>query len=100
ISGGLPRCPTRADIARPPAQASAGSGDGATRGTDVEYALGSGWSATTEYLLVDLGNGSCTTDCAIQIPNPNAVGNESPWTTDHPQPDRQIQREHRPRRHQ
>jgi opacity protein-like surface antigen len=44
----------------------------------VEYALGSGWSATTEYLLVDLGNGSCTTDCAIQIPNPNAVGNESP----------------------
>jgi iron complex outermembrane recepter protein len=47
-------------------------------GAGVEYALGSGWSAKAEYLFVDLGNGSCTTDCAIQNPNPAAMGNESP----------------------
>jgi outer membrane immunogenic protein len=39
---------------------------GWTAGGGVEYALGWGWSAKAEYLFVDLGNGSCTTDCAIQ----------------------------------
>jgi len=40
-------------------------------GGGVEYALGAGWSAKAEYLFVDLGNGSCTTDCAIQTVNTN-----------------------------
>jgi iron complex outermembrane recepter protein len=44
---------------------------GWTAGGGVEYALGSGWSAKAEYLFVDLGNGSCTTDCAIQTVNTN-----------------------------
>jgi outer membrane immunogenic protein len=35
----------------------------------LEYGLGAGWSAKAEYLFIDLGNGSCTTDCAIQNPN-------------------------------
>jgi iron complex outermembrane recepter protein len=39
---------------------------GWTAGGGVEYALGWGWSAKAEYLFVDLGNGSCTTDCTIQ----------------------------------
>jgi len=39
-------------------------------GGGLEYALGAGWSAKAEYLFVDLGNGSCTTDCAIQNPAP------------------------------
>ena len=38
-------------------------------GAGVEFALGPNWSAKAEYLFVDLGNGSCTTDCAIQNPN-------------------------------
>jgi outer membrane immunogenic protein len=49
---------------------------GWTAGGGLEYALGSGWSAKAEYLFVDLGNGSCTTDCAIQ--NPAALGNPDP----------------------
>jgi opacity protein-like surface antigen len=40
-------------------------------GGGVEYALGAGWSAKAEYLFVDLGNGSCTTNCAIQTANTN-----------------------------
>jgi outer membrane immunogenic protein len=32
--------------------------------------LGRNWSVKAEYLFVDLGNGSCTTDCAIA----NAAG--------------------------
>jgi opacity protein-like surface antigen len=44
---------------------------GWTAGAGLEYALGSGWSAKAEYLFVDLGNGSCTTDCAIQNANQN-----------------------------
>jgi iron complex outermembrane receptor protein len=47
-------------------------------GGGVEYALGAGWSAKAEYLFVDLGNGSCTTNCAIQNVNPGATGDESP----------------------
>jgi iron complex outermembrane receptor protein len=47
-------------------------------GGGLEYALGSGWSAKAEYLYVDLGNGSCTTNCAIQTTNPHATGDESP----------------------
>jgi len=47
---------------------------GWTAGGGVEYALGSGWSAKAEYLFVDLGNGTCTTNCAIQ------TGNENPAT--------------------
>jgi hypothetical protein len=30
------------------------------------------WSAKAEYLFVELGNGSCTTDCALQ--NPGGLG--------------------------
>jgi len=41
-------------------------------GGGVEYALGLNWSAKAEYLFVDLGNGSCTTDCALQ--NPGGLG--------------------------
>jgi outer membrane immunogenic protein len=44
---------------------------GWTAGGGVEYALGSGWSAKAEYLFVDLGNGGCTTNCAIQTANQN-----------------------------
>ena len=43
---------------------------GATVGTGIEVALGRNWSVKAEYLFVDLGNGSCTTDCAIA----NAAG--------------------------
>ncbi|HEY2534430.1 MAG TPA: TonB-dependent receptor [Xanthobacteraceae bacterium] len=42
---------------------------GWTAGAGVEVALTPHWSAKAEYLFVDLGNGSCTTDCAIQNPN-------------------------------
>jgi iron complex outermembrane receptor protein len=38
-------------------------------GAGVEVALDPHWSAKAEYLFVDLGNGSCTSDCAIQNPN-------------------------------
>jgi iron complex outermembrane recepter protein len=44
---------------------------GWTAGGGAEYALGSGWSAKAEYLFVDLGNGGCTTGCAIQTANQN-----------------------------
>ena len=42
---------------------------GWTVGAGVEVALAANWTAKAEYLLVDLANGSCTTDCAIQNPN-------------------------------
>jgi iron complex outermembrane recepter protein len=42
-------------------------------GGGVEYALGWGWSAKAEYLFVDLGNGGCTTNCAIQTANTNSA---------------------------
>lgn len=38
-------------------------------GAGVEVAVAPHWSAKAEYLFVDLGNGSCTTDCAIVNPN-------------------------------
>jgi len=46
---------------------------GWTAGAGVEYALGWGWSAKAEYLFVDLGNGTCTTNCAIQTVNTSAT---------------------------
>jgi outer membrane immunogenic protein len=46
---------------------------GWTAGGGVEYALGWGWSAKAEYLFVDLGNGSCTTNCAITTVNTNSA---------------------------
>jgi outer membrane immunogenic protein len=42
---------------------------GWTVGAGVEVALAANWTAKAEYLFVDLANGSCTTDCAIQNPN-------------------------------
>jgi iron complex outermembrane recepter protein len=42
---------------------------GWTAGGGVEVALGGNWSAKAEYLFVDLGNGSCTSDCAIANAN-------------------------------
>jgi iron complex outermembrane recepter protein len=42
---------------------------GWTAGAGVEVALDHNWSAKAEYLFVDLGNGSCTTDCAIANAN-------------------------------
>lgn len=42
---------------------------GWTAGAGVEFALDRHWSAKAEYLFVDLGNGSCTTACAIANPN-------------------------------
>jgi outer membrane immunogenic protein len=57
---------------------------GWTAGAGVEFAFAPHWSAKAEYLFVDLGNGSCTTDCAIVdangpplIPNVIAKFNES-----------------------
>jgi outer membrane immunogenic protein len=57
---------------------------GWTIGTGVEVALAPNWSAKAEYLFVDLGNGSCTTNCAIAdasgtpiIPNVAVKFNES-----------------------
>ena len=41
---------------------------GWTVGAGVEVALAANWTAKAEYLFVDLANGSCTTDCAIQNP--------------------------------
>jgi iron complex outermembrane receptor protein len=42
---------------------------GWTAGAGVEVAVAPHWTAKAEYLFVDLSNGSCTTDCAIQNPN-------------------------------
>ena len=42
---------------------------GWTVGGGVEIAIAPQWTAKAEYLFVDLANGSCTTDCAIQNPN-------------------------------
>src|SRR6516165_1555051 len=57
---------------------------GWTAGAGVEVAVAPRWSAKAEYLFVDLGNGSCTTDCAIVdangpplIPNVAVKFNES-----------------------
>ena len=41
---------------------------GWTVGAGVEVALSANWTAKAEYLFVDLPNGSCTADCAIQNP--------------------------------
>jgi outer membrane immunogenic protein len=38
-------------------------------GAGVEYAVARNWTAKAEYLFVNLANGSCTTNCAIQDPN-------------------------------
>jgi iron complex outermembrane recepter protein len=57
---------------------------GWTVGAGVEVGFARNWSAKAEYLFVDLGNGSCTTDCAIAdangsplIPNIAVKFNES-----------------------
>jgi outer membrane immunogenic protein len=57
---------------------------GWTAGAGVEVAVAPHWSAKAEYLFVNLGNGSCTTDCAIVnangpplIPNVAVKFNES-----------------------
>ncbi len=57
---------------------------GWTIGAGVEVALAANLTAKTEYLFVDLGNGSCTANCAIQhpqaaptIPNIAVTFNES-----------------------
>ena len=57
---------------------------GWTAGAGVEVAVAPHWSAKAEYLFVDLGNGSCTPDCAIVdangpplIPNVAVKFNES-----------------------
>jgi iron complex outermembrane receptor protein len=42
---------------------------GWTVGAGVEFGFASNWTAKAEYLFVDLADGSCTTDCAIQNPN-------------------------------
>ena len=39
---------------------------GWTVGAGVEVGLATNWTAKAEYLFVDLGNGSCAGDCAIQ----------------------------------
>ena len=46
---------------------------GWTAGAGVEFALAANWTAKAEYLFVDLANGSCTTNCAIQNPNGPAL---------------------------
>ena len=57
---------------------------GWTVGAGVEVAFARNWSAKAEYLFVNLGNGSCTTNCAIAdasgtpvIPNVAVKFNES-----------------------
>jgi outer membrane immunogenic protein len=45
------------------------TGIGWTAGAGVEVALAANWTAKGEYLFVDLPDGSCTADCAIQNPN-------------------------------
>jgi len=42
---------------------------GWTVGAGVEVAVASNWTAKAEYLFVDLADGSCTANCAIQDPN-------------------------------
>jgi iron complex outermembrane recepter protein len=46
---------------------------GWTIGAGVEVALAANWTAKAEYLFVDLANGSCTANCAIQNPNGSPV---------------------------
>jgi iron complex outermembrane receptor protein len=57
---------------------------GWTAGGGVEFTFAANWTAKAEYLFVDLANGSCATDCAIQnangpalIPNVAVKFNES-----------------------
>jgi iron complex outermembrane recepter protein len=57
---------------------------GWTVGAGVEVALAKNWTAKAEYLFVDLGDGFCMADCAIQhpraaptIPDINVKFNES-----------------------
>jgi opacity protein-like surface antigen len=64
--------------------ASSSTETGWTAGAGVEVAVAPHWTAKAEYLFVNLSNGSCTTDCAIQntngpplIPNVAVKFNES-----------------------
>jgi iron complex outermembrane recepter protein len=45
------------------------SGTGWAAGAGIEVAVASNWTAKAEYLFVDLPNGSCTANCAIQNPS-------------------------------
>jgi opacity protein-like surface antigen len=52
---------------------SSASKAGWTVGAGVEVAFARNWSARAEYLFVNLGDGSCTTDCAIVDANGSAL---------------------------
>jgi iron complex outermembrane receptor protein len=81
-TGGAAVGNVQASFSRDPVSSSTEAGWAA--GAGVEVAVAPHWSAKAEYLFVDLGNGSCTTDCAIQntngpplIPNVAVKFNES-----------------------
>jgi outer membrane immunogenic protein len=71
ISSTAPAAPpfgkVRANFSNDPVTSATEAGWAA--GAGVEVAVAPHWSAKAEYLFVDLGNGSCTANCAIQNPN-------------------------------
>ena len=65
-TGGAAFGDVRANFSNDPV--SSASKAGWTVGAGVEVALAKNWTAKAEYLFVDLGDGLCMADCAIQHP--------------------------------
>jgi len=81
-TGGAAFGNVRANFSNDPATSATEAGW--TIGAGVEVALATNWTVKAEYLFVDLGNGSCTADCAMQnangpplVPNVAVKFNES-----------------------
>jgi iron complex outermembrane recepter protein len=81
-TGGAAFGNVRANFSNDPVTSSVEAGW--TVGAGVEWSFAPNWSAKGEYLFVDLGNGSCATNCAIAdvsgtpiVPNVSIKFNES-----------------------
>jgi iron complex outermembrane recepter protein len=66
-TGGAAFGNVRANFSNDPVTDSSGTGWAA--GIGAEVAVASNWTVKAEYLFVDLPNGSCTANCAIQNPS-------------------------------
>jgi iron complex outermembrane recepter protein len=65
-TGGAAFGDVRANFSNDPVNSTAEVGW--TVGAGVEVAVAANWTAKAEYLFVDLGDGLCTADCALQHP--------------------------------
>jgi outer membrane immunogenic protein len=65
-TGGMAFGDVRANFSNDPI--SAATETGWTAGAGIEFAFAPNWTGKVEYLFVDLSNGSCAADCAIQNP--------------------------------